>query len=113
VAAASAIPSLQESLSFYTPLPFFLLFLAAYAARIIFEMRLYYEIAEIVLIIAVALLILLLSLDRGPASVPMTDRVLVVGAHPDDIELGAAGAMLRFTHEGARVYGMANRTDIV
>jgi len=32
--------------------------------------------------------------------------VLVIGAHPDDIELGAAGSLLKLTDHGAKVYGL-------
>ncbi len=34
---------------------------------------------------------------------PTPERVLVVAAHPDDIEFGAAGTVARWVHEGAAV----------
>ncbi|HET7685848.1 MAG TPA: PIG-L deacetylase family protein [Candidatus Limnocylindria bacterium] len=43
---------------------------------------------------------------------PTPDRVLVVAAHPDDIEFGAAGTVARWVHEGAAVrYLVATRGD--
>ena len=43
---------------------------------------------------------------------PSPDRVLVVAAHPDDIEFGAAGTVARWVSEGARVhYLIATRGD--
>ena len=43
---------------------------------------------------------------------PTPDRVLVVAAHPDDIEFGAAGTVARWVSEGARVrYLVATRGD--
>jgi LmbE family N-acetylglucosaminyl deacetylase len=43
---------------------------------------------------------------------PTPDRVLVVAAHPDDIEFGAAGAIARWIGEGARVrYLLVTRGD--
>lgn len=43
---------------------------------------------------------------------PTPDRVLVVAAHPDDIEFGAAGTVARWVHEGAAVrYLVVTRGD--
>jgi len=43
---------------------------------------------------------------------PTPDRVLVVAAHPDDIEFGAAGTVARWVDEGARVdYLLVTRGD--
>jgi LmbE family N-acetylglucosaminyl deacetylase len=43
---------------------------------------------------------------------PTPDRVLVVAAHPDDIEFGAAGTVARWVAEGARVrYLLVTRGD--
>ncbi|HEX2194322.1 MAG TPA: PIG-L deacetylase family protein [Candidatus Limnocylindria bacterium] len=43
---------------------------------------------------------------------PTPERVLVVAAHPDDIEFGAAGTIARWTHEGALVhYLLVTRGD--
>ena len=43
---------------------------------------------------------------------PTPDRVLVVAAHPDDIEFGAAGTVARWVTEGATVrYLLATRGD--
>ena len=36
---------------------------------------------------------------------PTPERVLVVAAHPDDIEFGAAGTIARWVGEGAAVRG--------
>jgi LmbE family N-acetylglucosaminyl deacetylase len=43
---------------------------------------------------------------------PTPERVLVVAAHPDDIEFGAAGTVARWVGEGARVrYVLVTRGD--
>lgn len=43
---------------------------------------------------------------------PTPERVLVVAAHPDDIEFGAAGTVARWVNEGARVhYLLVTRGD--
>jgi LmbE family N-acetylglucosaminyl deacetylase len=43
---------------------------------------------------------------------PTPERVLVVAAHPDDIEFGAAGTVARWVHEGASVrYLLVTRGD--
>jgi LmbE family N-acetylglucosaminyl deacetylase len=43
---------------------------------------------------------------------PTPDRVLVVAAHPDDIEFGAAGTVARWVNEGAEVrYLVVTRGD--
>jgi LmbE family N-acetylglucosaminyl deacetylase len=43
---------------------------------------------------------------------PTPERVLVVAAHPDDIEFGAAGTVARWVEEGARVrYLLVTRGD--
>jgi LmbE family N-acetylglucosaminyl deacetylase len=45
-------------------------------------------------------------------ALPTPDRVLVVAAHPDDIEFGAAGTVARWVLEGATVrYLLATRGD--
>lgn len=83
------------------------LFLVAYGLHIVFETSVYYKILEIVLLIAIAVLTLLLFRETRPATrASAGDSVLVIGAHPDDIELGAAGSLLKLTQEGAKVYGL-------
>ena len=43
---------------------------------------------------------------------PTPERVLVVAAHPDDIEFGAAGTVARWVGEGTNVrYLLATRGD--
>ncbi len=43
---------------------------------------------------------------------PTPERVLVVAAHPDDIEFGASGTVARWVHEGSRVhYLLVTRGD--
>ena len=45
-------------------------------------------------------------------ALPTPDRVLVVAAHPDDIEFGAAGTVARWVGEGATVrYLLVTRGD--
>jgi LmbE family N-acetylglucosaminyl deacetylase/tetratricopeptide (TPR) repeat protein len=84
-----------------------LLFLAAYGLHIVFETSVYYKISEIVLLIAIGVFTLLLFRETRPAgSASAGASVLVIGAHPDDIELGAAGSLLKLAQEGAKVYGL-------
>ena len=40
-------------------------------------------------------------------------RILAVGAHPDDVELGCSGALLRFMQEGAEIDIVVCRDDNV
>lgn len=82
------------------------LFIVVYTLRIVFETTPGYKVAEIVLLIVISVLTLpyIQSTRQRADSKPVS--VLVIGAHPDDIELGAAGASLRFTQEGGRVCGL-------
>ena len=83
------------------------LFLAAYALRIVFETNASYKIAEIVLLIVISILALPLFREKNrPKRASKAASVLVIGAHPDDIELGAAGMSLKLSHAGAKVYGL-------
>ncbi len=86
---------------------FSLLFLVAYSLHIVFETSIYYKVLEIVLLMAIAAFTVFLFRENRPAGKASAgESVLVIGAHPDDIELGAAGSLLKLTQEGAKVYGL-------
>jgi LmbE family N-acetylglucosaminyl deacetylase/tetratricopeptide (TPR) repeat protein len=63
-------------------------------------------VSEVVLFLGVgtAFLAAIQREQRSPEFVGQT--VLAIGAHPDDIELGAAGFLMKLKDSGARVYGL-------
>ena len=81
-------------------------FAAAVAAKWLVGSALLQDVAEILLFGALTLTIVRVAWDGEPDADLSLDRVLVIGAHPDDIELGAAGFVLRLKDEGAKVYGL-------
>jgi LmbE family N-acetylglucosaminyl deacetylase/Flp pilus assembly protein TadD len=68
--------------------------------------RLVEAVSEVVLFLGVgaAFLVAVRREQRAPEFVGQT--VLAIGAHPDDIELGAAGFLMKLKDSGARVYGL-------
>ena len=84
-----------------------LLFLTAYALRIVFEASAAFKSAEFILLALISALALpQLREVKAPSRTSKPASVLVIGAHPDDIELGAAGMSLKLSQEGAKVYGL-------
>jgi LmbE family N-acetylglucosaminyl deacetylase/tetratricopeptide (TPR) repeat protein len=81
-------------------------FVAAFLARRLFGILVLEDVAEVLLFATLGLTIALVAFEREPETGLSLDHVLVVGAHPDDIELGSAGFLLRLKDEGAKVYGL-------
>jgi LmbE family N-acetylglucosaminyl deacetylase/tetratricopeptide (TPR) repeat protein len=83
------------------------LFLIAYGLHIVFDVNLIFKFLEIGILIALSGATLLVFLEMRPATKASNScSVLVIGAHPDDIELGTAGSVLKLKQEGKTVYGL-------
>ncbi len=62
---------------------------------------------EIVLFLGLGVaFVAVLRADRGLRDASVDEVVLAVGAHPDDVELGAAAFLLKLKASGARVYAL-------
>jgi LmbE family N-acetylglucosaminyl deacetylase/tetratricopeptide (TPR) repeat protein len=85
----------------------YLSFLMAYGLHVLIETNILFKSLEIGLLIAISLAMFFMIREMRPvANTQAVSSVLVIGAHPDDIELGAAGSLLKLTHEGTSVYGL-------
>ena len=88
------------------PLLYFL-FIAIYTLHVLAEANALFKILEIGILAALSVCTVILFREmQSAARTPKAESTLVIGAHPDDIELGAAGSLLKLTQEGKKVYAM-------
>lgn len=59
-----------------------------------------FEMAPVLLTLAATSMLVFVTLQRAEVVVPTERRILVVAAHPDDLELAAGGTIARFADRG-------------
>ena len=85
----------------------YFLFVVIYTLHVLAESSVLFKVLETGILGALSLCTLLLFREmQVSARVPKAESILVIGAHPDDIELGAAGSLLKLTQEGKKVYAL-------
>jgi LmbE family N-acetylglucosaminyl deacetylase/tetratricopeptide (TPR) repeat protein len=83
------------------------LFVVIYTLHVLAESNVIFKILETGILTALSICTLLLFREmHASAQSPKVESILVIGAHPDDIELGAAGSLLKLTREGKKVYAL-------
>ena len=92
--------------AFVLPALYFL-FVVIYTLHVLAESNVFFKVLEIGILGALSVCTLLLFREmHASARIPRAESILVIGAHPDDIELGAAGSLMKLTQEGKRVYAL-------
>ena len=85
----------------------YLLFVVIYTLHVLAESSVLFKVLEIGILGALSVFTLLLFREmQVSARIPRAESILVIGAHPDDIELGAAGSLLKLTQEGKKIYAL-------
>jgi LmbE family N-acetylglucosaminyl deacetylase/tetratricopeptide (TPR) repeat protein len=85
----------------------YFLFVVTYTLHVLAESNVALKILETgILAVLSACTALLFREMYTSAKTPKAGNILVIGAHPDDIELGAAGSLLKLTQEGKRVFAL-------
>jgi len=85
----------------------YFLFVVIYTLHVLTESMLLFKVVEMAILMALCACTLLLFREMYVSGrSPKAESVLVIGAHPDDIELGAAGSLLKLTQEGKKVYAL-------
>jgi len=85
----------------------YFLFVVIYTLHVLAESNVVFKMLETGILTALSVCTLLLFREiYSSVRTPKAESILVIGAHPDDIELGAAGSLLKLTREGKKVYAM-------
>ena len=85
----------------------YFLFVVIYTLHVLAQSSLALKMLETGILAALSACTVLLFREMyTSAKTPKAGNILVIGAHPDDIELGAAGSLLKLTQEGKKVYAL-------
>lgn len=85
----------------------YFLFVVIYTLHVLAEANVAFKIMETGVLATLSACTLLLFREMyASAKTPKAENILVIGAHPDDIELGAAGSLLKLAQEGKKVFAL-------